>query len=251
MALEIASVKKDHATITAALIQPPRPKRSSARTSRTSPTQLEALKGAGGRHQAVARRRGAACWPKCSARCSAWGSTRRRRSWSSRRTRCLGAERHPARRRGAGTAPGDRGADRRPRRTVAASRPRSRPNAQRLTAAVGEQFAEKQRLALLLEEKQKLQGEREAALGAEQKRSEELADKAGSLKELIASLEKQAAAGREGAAAEAEQERREAELAALPVPEANRLARSAAVFGAEAPDRAAGHRQIERRFGAR
>ena len=32
--------------------------------------------------------RGAACWPRCSARCSAWGSTRRRRCWSSRRTRC-------------------------------------------------------------------------------------------------------------------------------------------------------------------
>jgi septal ring factor EnvC (AmiA/AmiB activator) len=94
----------------------------------------------------------------------------------------------------------------------------------RLTAAVGEQFAEKQRLSLLLAEKQRLRHDHEAALGAEQKRSEELADKAKSLKELIAALEREAEAAAAKRRAEAEKARREAELAELPVPEANRLA---------------------------
>ena len=89
--------------------------------------------------------------------------------------------------------------------------------------------AEKQRLALLLEEKQKLQGETEAALADEQERSEELAAKAGSLKELIASLEKQAAQGARrsrgrGGRRSSRRGKRDAELAALPVPENNRLA---------------------------
>ena len=39
----------------------------------------------------------------------------------------------------------------------------------RLTAAVGEQLAEKKRLALLLDEKQRLQDEQEAALAGEQR----------------------------------------------------------------------------------
>ncbi len=59
----------------------------------------------------------------------------------------------------------------------------------RLTAAVGEQLAEKERLGLLIAEKQKLRGDQEAALAAEQRGTEKLADRAKSLKELIASLE--------------------------------------------------------------
>ena len=70
---------------------------------------------------------------------------------------------------------------------------------QRLSAAFTEQLAEKERLSLLVAEKQRLQQEHEADLVAERTRSEELAGKAKSLKELIASLEKQAASGREGA----------------------------------------------------
>lgn len=90
----------------------------------------------------------------------------------------------------------------------------------RLAASVQDQLAEKRRLALLLEAKQKLQNETEAELAAEQKRSGELAAKAGSLKELIAALEKQAAKDRAAAdAARAAQQKeldREAEIAALP-----------------------------------
>lgn len=94
----------------------------------------------------------------------------------------------------------------------------------RLGEAVAGQLAEKQRLSMLLQEKERLQGERELALGAEQQRSEELAAKASSLKELIASLEAQAAADAAARRRLAAEGQRDAALAALPVPEANRLA---------------------------
>jgi septal ring factor EnvC (AmiA/AmiB activator) len=97
----------------------------------------------------------------------------------------------------------------------------------RLSEAFSEQLAEKKRLELLVAEKQRLQAEHETALGAEQKRSEELAGKAKSLKELIATLEKQAAEAEKARLAEAEQQKRKEELAALPVPEANQLAATA------------------------
>ncbi len=93
----------------------------------------------------------------------------------------------------------------------------------RLTAAVEGQLGEKRRLSLLQEEKQRLQGERQTALDAEQKRSEELAGKAKSLKELIAALEKQAAEDERRRVARAEQDRLDSEFVALPVPEANQL----------------------------
>ncbi len=84
----------------------------------------------------------------------------------------------------------------------------------RLVASVTDQMAEKQRLTLLLEAKKKFQADTQAAIAAEQAHAQELAAKARSLKELIASLEKDA-------------ERKAAldrsETAALPVPEANRL----------------------------
>ncbi len=97
----------------------------------------------------------------------------------------------------------------------------------RLSEAFGEQLAEKERLELLAAEKQRLQTEHETALGAEQKRSEELAGKAKSLKELIATLEKEATEAEKARLAEAEREQRRDELAALPVPEANQLAAAA------------------------
>ena len=59
----------------------------------------------------------------------------------------------------------------------------------RLMATVEEQVGEKKRLALLLDEKKKLQGAQEAALADERAKAAELADKAGSLKELIASIQ--------------------------------------------------------------
>ena len=97
----------------------------------------------------------------------------------------------------------------------------------RLTEAFGEQLAEKKRLELLVTEKQHLQTERETALAAEQERSKDLAGKAKSLKELIAALEKQATEADKVRLAEAERLKRNEELAALPVPEANQLATAA------------------------
>jgi len=97
----------------------------------------------------------------------------------------------------------------------------------RLSVAFGEQLAEKERLELLAAEKQQLQAARETALDAERKRSEELAGKARSLKDLIAALEKDAAAAEKKRLAEAEQQKRKDELAALPVPEENQLVAAA------------------------
>lgn len=83
----------------------------------------------------------------------------------------------------------------------------------RLTASVTEQLAEKQRLTLLLQARKKFQAETQAALAAEQQNAQELAARARSLKDLIAALDKQAKRKAE----------EEARTAALPVPEANRL----------------------------
>ena len=59
----------------------------------------------------------------------------------------------------------------------------------RLMSTVEEQVAEQSRLTGLLDEKQKLQAESELALASEQKRAHELAEQAGSLRELIDALE--------------------------------------------------------------
>lgn len=83
----------------------------------------------------------------------------------------------------------------------------------RLTASVTEQLAEKQRLTLLLEARRKFQEEAQAALEAEQQKAQELAARARSLKDLIAALDSEAKRKAE----------EEARIAALPVPEANRL----------------------------
>ncbi|MRN67093.1 murein hydrolase activator EnvC [Brucella sp. 10RB9213] len=63
------------------------------------------------------------------------------------------------------------------------------------------QAEERERQSLLLEEKKKLQRQSEQEIEAQRKHSEELAAKAGSLKELIASLDKQMASVREAAEA--------------------------------------------------
>ncbi len=97
----------------------------------------------------------------------------------------------------------------------------------RLTAAFTEQLAEKRRLDLLVAEKQRLQNEREADLGAETARAQELAGEAKSLKGLIASLEQQAAEAEKARIARSRRENRDAELAAIPIPEDNRLATAA------------------------
>ncbi|RWB30364.1 murein hydrolase activator EnvC [Mesorhizobium sp.] len=137
----------------------------------------------------------------------------------------------------------------------------------RLTAAVGEQTAEKKRLGMLLEAKQKLEAETQTALAAEKQRSAALAAKAGSLKELIASLEADKARKAADAAKAAAQKAADAdkapaqtapaqkagaqtELAALPVPEANRLTAAAPFSALQGQIALPVTGKIKRRFGA-
>ncbi|BCH14158.1 membrane protein [Mesorhizobium sp. L-2-11] len=144
----------------------------------------------------------------------------------------------------------------------------------RLTAAVAEQTAEKKRLGMLLEAKQKLEAETQTALAAEKQRSAALAAKAGSLKELIASLEADKARKAADAAKAAEQKAAEQkaaeqkaaeqkaagadnapaqkapELAALPVPEANRLTAAAPFSALQGQIALPVTGKIKRRFGA-
>lgn len=83
---------------------------------------------------------------------------------------------------------------------------------QRLLATVADQVAEKERLTLLAAEKTKLRGRSQELLEAEQTHAAELAERAGSLKDLIETLETQVAEAR---AAE--------ERASGTVPDQNRL----------------------------
>lgn len=98
----------------------------------------------------------------------------------------------------------------------------------RLLATVDQQLAEKQRLNLLLGEKKALQAESEAIYEEERRKSAELASKAGTLKDLIGSLDSELAALRSAEEkqrrAEEARIRREAALRQMPVPEQNRLA---------------------------
>ncbi len=97
----------------------------------------------------------------------------------------------------------------------------------RMAAALTEQLAEKKRLELLVVEKERLQAEQETALVEERERSQKLAETAKSLKELIAGLEKQAAEAEKARVAEIERQKRKDELVALPVPETHQLAPAA------------------------
>jgi len=104
----------------------------------------------------------------------------------------------------------------------------------RLTTAVTDQTAEKKRLTMLLEAKKKLQADTETAIAAEQQHSQQLAAKASSLKDLIASLEADKARKAQDQVKAGDRKSTDGdttasttELAALPVPEANRLAGSA------------------------
>ena len=90
----------------------------------------------------------------------------------------------------------------------------------RLTTAMEDQAAEKKRLELLLDEKAKLQADTETALADEKQRSKQLSDRAENLRDLIASAEREAARRQ---AAEAAAEKARDALAAAPVPQANRL----------------------------
>ncbi|WP_192245662.1 murein hydrolase activator EnvC family protein [Mesorhizobium silamurunense] len=126
----------------------------------------------------------------------------------------------------------------------------------RLTAAVTEQTAEKKRLTMLLEAKQKLQADTETALATEKQHSQQLAAKASSLKDLIASLEADKARKAADQAKAAEQKSAEGDttvsttdLAATPVPEGNRLAASAPFAALQGQIALPVIGKIKRRFG--
>jgi septal ring factor EnvC (AmiA/AmiB activator) len=128
----------------------------------------------------------------------------------------------------------------------------------RLTTAVGDQTAEKKRLSMLLEAKQKLETDTQAEMAAEKQRSEALAAKAGSLKELIASLEAQADQSRKAAddakAASATSSANEPDAsdgtAAPPVPEINQLTAAAPFSALQGQIALPVTGRIKRRFGA-
>ncbi|GLU28548.1 murein hydrolase activator EnvC [Brucella sp. NBRC 12950] len=94
------------------------------------------------------------------------------------------------------------------------------------------QAEEQKRQSLLLEEKKKLQAQSEQEIAAQRKRSEELADRAGSLKELIDGLDEQMAGVRDAAEAA-----RKAE--------ADRLAKAQEKAGEATPDENRLHAQID------
>lgn len=124
----------------------------------------------------------------------------------------------------------------------------------RLATTVGEQVTEQHRLTLLLAEKERMKSDAEAALAEETRRSKELAAKAGSLKELIAGLEKEVIGARsdeeKARRAEEAQQRREAALAAMPVPDANQLAKAVPFSRLQGKLSLPAAGRIARRFGA-
>jgi len=126
----------------------------------------------------------------------------------------------------------------------------------RLTTAVTEQTAEKKRLTMLLEAKQKLQADTEAALTVERQRAQQLAAKASSLKDLIASLEAdkaRKAADQARAAARKSEDGDASASTAEPapplVPEGNRLTASAPFAALQGQIALPVIGKIKRRFG--
>ena len=131
---------------------------------------------------------------------------------------------------------------------------------QRLATAVTDQVAEKQRLNLLMQAKDKLQSDTETAIADEQKKSQELAAKAGSLKELIASLDAQAEKTRKAAEAARQAAQDDvadagggpdgAQTASVQPPEANRLTDSMPFSALRGQVALPVIGKVKRRFGA-
>jgi septal ring factor EnvC (AmiA/AmiB activator) len=110
----------------------------------------------------------------------------------------------------------------------------------RLKTAMTDQVAEKQRLTLLLEAKKKLQADTQAAMETEQRHAAELAAQAKNLKDLIASLDEQA-----------EHDRKMEALATKPVPEVNRLIAHPPFSALKGQVALPVVGKVERRFGTR
>ncbi|WP_096451332.1 murein hydrolase activator EnvC family protein [Mesorhizobium sp. 113-1-2] len=260
LAADIAAVKKDHASITAALIQSAMTEQKLGQDIEDIGAKLEGLKGQQQKIRAslVARR---------DVLAEVLGALQRmglnpppailvkpEDALSSVRSAILLGAVVPELRQQTDSLLADLKEQTRVTASIEAERAR-------LTEAVGEQVAEKKRLGMLLEAKQKLEADTQAQMAAEQQRSEQLAAKASSLKDLIASLEAQADRARKAAdaakAAAAAQPGddqtggdKTASLAALPVPEGNRLTAAAPFSALQGQIALPVTGRIKRRFGA-
>lgn len=249
LAADVATVKKDHASITAALIQSAKTEQKLGMDIEDIGVRLDDLKRQEGEIRAsLARRSGVLA--------EVLGALQRmglnpppailvkpEDALSSVRSAILLGAVVPQMRRETEKL----AADLREQSRVTASIEAERA---RLTAAMGEQAAEKQRLTLLLEAKRKLQADTEAALADERQKARELADRASSLKDLIASLDAEARNQRAAAEKAAADAAAQADLALLPVPEANRLADSPPFPALQGQMALPATGRIKRRFGA-
>lgn len=223
---DIATLRKDHATITAALIQ-------SAKTERKLADDIEAITGRLEKQKAAEAALKKSLWERRDVLAEVLGGLERmglnpppailvtpQDALSSVRSAILlGA-----------VVPGLRQetdalfADLQELSRLAASIQGERD---RLVTTATEMTAEKQKLTMLQAEKERLSAENKTAIEAERKRATELAKKAGSLKELIATLEVEAEKKRKVEEAERREEakraQRDEELASMPVPDANQL----------------------------
>ncbi|AZN96768.1 hypothetical protein EJ066_05380 [Mesorhizobium sp. M9A.F.Ca.ET.002.03.1.2] len=268
LAADIATVKKDHASITAALIQSAMTEQKLGQDIEDIGARLEGLKGEEQKIRAsLAARRDVLAEVLAALQRMGFNPppailVKPEDALSSVRSAILLGAVVPELRQQTGILLADLKEQSRVTASIEAERAR-------LTEAVGEQTAEKKRLSMLLEAKQKLEAETEAALAAEKQRSAALAAKAGSLKELIASLEADKARKAADAAKAAEQKTADAdkapaqdkasaqerapaqtELAALPVPEANRLTAAAPFSALQGQIALPVTGKIKRRFGA-
>ncbi|MCC2690600.1 MAG: peptidase [Rhizobiaceae bacterium] len=220
---EIARVRKDHASITAALIQSAKTERKLAQDIEDISVRLDGLKGQQqGILTSLGTRRGVLAEVLGALQRMGLNPppallVRPEDALASVRSAILLGAVVPELRRQTDILAADLAELSRVAASIEAER-------QRLTQAVSGQAEEKRRLGLLLEEKGRLRSERQADLESQTRRSEELAERSKSLKELIAALDREAEAAEARRRAEAEAARRDAELAARPVPEANRLA---------------------------
>lgn len=260
LAADIAAVKKDHASITAALIQSAMTEQKLGQDIEDIGAKLEGLKGQQQKIRAslVARR---------DVLAEVLGALQRmglnpppailvkpEDALSSVRSAILLGAVVPELRQQTDSLLADLKEQTRVTASIEAERAR-------LTEAVGEQVAEKKRLGMLLEAKQKLEADTQAQMAAEQQRSEQLAAKASSLKDLIASLEAQADktrkaadAAKAAAAGQAGDDKTGgdtmASLAAIPVPEGNRLTATAPFSALQGQIALPVTGRIKRRFGA-
>ncbi|KQU92391.1 hypothetical protein ASD99_11310 [Mesorhizobium sp. Root695] len=254
LSADIATIKKDHASITAALIQSAMTEQKLGQDIEDIGAKLEGLKGQEQKIRAslVARR---------DVLAEVLGALQRmglnpppailvkpEDALSSVRSAILLGAVVPELRQQTDTLLADLKEQSRVTASIEAERAR-------LTAAVGDQAAEKKRLGMLLEAKQKLEADTQTQMAAEKQRSEALAAKAGSLKELIASLEAQADKSRKAAdaakaAADGDKTSAPAELASLPVPEGNQLAAAAPFSALQGQIALPVTGRIKRRFGA-